>query len=84
MREKLVRKVCADEGASEIVDDLLALDAEHLARQLIEGVQLKRENLTSFLSKDSYSLRPLHNFFFTRDSATSIYNNVLISRMATG
>lgn len=83
VREKLVRKICATEGASEIVDDLLALDAEHLARQLIEGVQLKRENLTSFLSKDSYSLRPLHNFFFTRDSATSIYNHVLISRMAT-
>ena len=41
-----------------------------------------KDNLTKFLSKDWYALRPMHNFFFTRDASMSVYNEVLIGRMA--
>ena len=63
-------------------DQLLDEDAENLARLLIEGVEMKRDTLTKFLNKDWYDLRPLHNFFFTRDASMSMYNEVLIGRMA--
>ena len=61
---------------------LLDENAEDLARLLIEGVEMKRDTLTKFLNKDWYDLRPLHNFFFTRDASMSMYNEVLIGRMA--
>ena len=65
-----------------IKDQLLDEDAENLARLLIEGVEMKRDTLTKFLNKDWYDLRPLHNFFFIRDASMSMYNEVLIGRMA--
>ena len=65
-----------------IKDQLLDEDAENLARLLIEGVEMKRDTLTKFLNKVWYDLRPLHNFFFTRDASMSMYNEVLIGRMA--
>ena len=65
-----------------IKDQLLDENAEDLARLLIEGVEMKRDTLTKFLNKDWYDLRPLHNFFFTRDASMSMYNEVLIGRMA--
>ena len=47
-----------------------------------KGVEMTRDTLTKFLNKDWYDLRPLHNFFFTRDASMSMYNEVLIGRMA--
>lgn len=61
---------------------LLEENAENLSRLLIEGVEMVKDNLTKFLSKDWYALRPMHNLFFTRDASMSVYNEVLIGRMA--
>lgn len=61
---------------------LLEESAENLSRLLIEGVEMVKDNLTKFLSKDWYALRPMHNLFFTRDASMSVYNQVLIGRMA--
>lgn len=63
-------------------DQLITESAENLSRLLIEGVEMVKDNLTKFLSKDWYALRPMHNFFFTRDASMSMYNEVLIGRMA--
>lgn len=63
-------------------EQLLEEKAEDLSRLLIEGVEMVKDNLTKFLSKDWYALRPMHNFFFTRDASMSVYNEVLIGRMA--
>jgi arginine deiminase len=82
-REALVRNICQHEGAHDELDYLLELPPQILAKQLIEGVVLKRDNLTKFLSNERYSVRPLHNFLFTRDSAISIWNEVLIGKMAS-
>ena len=65
-----------------IKERLLDENAEDLARLLIEGVEMTRDTLTKFLNKDWYDLRPLHNFFFTRDASMSMYNEVLIGKMA--
>lgn len=63
-------------------DLLMQENATDLSRLLIEGVEMVRDNLTKFLSKDWFALRPMHNFLFTRDASMSINNEVLIGRMA--
>jgi len=82
VRNDLVHRICANERQPDLCDDLLALDAGQLARQMIEGVVLKRDNLTRFLSEGRFSLPPLHNFFFTRDASMAMMDEVLIGRMA--
>ncbi len=82
VRGGLVRRICEAEGVPEIAGDLVDLESSVLAKLLIEGVPLVKDNLSRFLSGDRYSLPPLHNFFFTRDSAVAIRDKVLISRMA--
>lgn len=82
VKSNLLSKVCMNEDVICIKNELMQIDPCELARQLLQGVPLIRENLTSFLSKERYSLRPLHNFFFTRDASITVNDNVLIGKMA--
>jgi len=81
-KASLVMHICEAEGCLDLCDDLLALPGKTLARRLIEGVIQPLDNLTRFLSKERFSLPPLHNFFFTRDAAMAIMDEILIGRMA--
>lgn len=83
LKEQLLKRICKDEGVPRLAKFLIPFDAGEVANQLIEGVELRRDNLTKYLSNERYSLYPLHNFFFTRDSSMSIFNNVLIGKMAS-
>ena len=82
VRAGLVRRICEAEDVPDIADNLLLLDSVELSRVLIEGVALVKDNLSRFLSRDRYSLPPLHNFFFTRDAGVAVWDKVLIARMA--
>ena len=82
VRENLMEKICKNEGVELERKELDDLDEVELARQLIEGVLLQKDSLTSFLSKRRYMLKPLHNFFFTRDASIAINDKVLIAKMA--
>ena len=82
-KQKLIDKICTFERVPNITNELSELPAGDLARQLIEGVVLKKKSLTSFLSDERYSLHPLHNFFFTRNASITTYDKVLISKMAS-
>lgn len=82
VKHTLIEKICHNEYVQEIRNDLLAMTEEELGRCLMEGVLMKKDNLSRFLDHEKYSLKPLHNFFFTRDSAVAINDWVLISRMA--
>jgi arginine deiminase len=79
----IINKICTNEDAIDIRDHLLSFSNVELARQLIEGVVMKKDNLTKYLQKDKYSLQPLHNFFFTRDASITVRDKVLIGRMAS-
>lgn len=83
VKSNLLQLICETEGVPELTHYLQNLDHKEAARQLIEGVEIKRDNLTKYLSTERYSLRPLHNFFFTRDASISVYNQVLIGKMAS-
>ncbi len=82
IREKIVKKACYQEGQPKLIDKLLELNETQLAKQLIQGVPMERNTLTDYLSNEHYSLRPLHNFFFTRDASVALGNQVLIAKMA--
>ncbi|MDX9853244.1 MAG: arginine deiminase family protein [Tenuifilaceae bacterium] len=81
-KDEVVTTICRNENVMYLIDELLELPAKELARQLIEGVPLKRNNLTNFLSHERFSLRPLYNFYFTRDASVSMLDEVLIAPMA--
>lgn len=81
-KEHLISKICNNENVMCIKDYLMNLDPKNLARAIIEGVELERDNLTKFLSSERYSLNPLHNFFFTRDASVVINENIFIGKMA--
>jgi len=83
IREDLVRRICFQEDAVSEVAFLLDTPVSLLASQLIEGVVLRRDNLTRFLSNERYSMRPLHNFLFTRDASMTLWDEVLIGKMAS-
>jgi arginine deiminase len=81
-REELINTICKHEGVMPLRDELSSIPSKDLVRLLIEGLPLKRNTLTSFLSNERYALPPLYNFYFTRDSAISILDEVLIGKMA--
>lgn len=83
VKTDLLNEICRNEGAAEILPRLTDKPAKELARLLIQGVYLERNNLTRYLSQERFSLRPLHNFLFTRDASMSFGNEVLIGKMAS-
>lgn len=83
VKSSLLAEICLNEGAMDILPVLMGQKAPELARQLIQGVFLERNNLTRYLSQERFSLRPLHNFLFTRDASMSFGNEVLIGKMAS-
>jgi arginine deiminase len=83
VKRELIEEICESENVNEYKRYLLSLSEYDLASQLIEGVPLEKSSLTDYLSQERYALRPLHNFFFTRDASVSISNHVLINKMAT-
>ena len=82
IKKKLLEEICAMEGSLEVLQSINEIDAGELARQLIQGVPIKRDNLTRYLSQEHFSLAPLHNCLFTRDASMAFGNEVLIGKMA--
>ncbi|MGD9976962.1 MAG: arginine deiminase family protein [Bacteroidales bacterium] len=81
-KSELILDICRHDNALMLADDLLACKPRELARLLVEGVPLVKNNLTNFLSHERFSLKPLYNFYFTRDASIAIGQDVLIAKMA--
>jgi arginine deiminase len=82
VRTFLLHQIFEKEG----IQNLFLFDDKspaEISKMLIEGVPLPNNNLTNFLSKERFLLRPLHNLFFTRDPAIGMNNKMLISKMAS-
>ncbi len=78
----LLQEICSHESLPGMKEKLEATNTTALANMLIEGVVLEKDNLTNYLSSEKFLMRPLHNLFYTRDSAMGINNQMLIGRMA--
>jgi arginine deiminase len=82
-REALIGSIADESDNKRLVRRLEILSAPDLSIALIEGLNKCNDTLTDFLRKGRFSLKPLHNFFFTRDSAVVYGNDILISKMAS-
>jgi arginine deiminase len=81
-RDELLKAIAIKEHLDEYsIAELMDIRHDKLSTMLLEGVEMRKDNLTRFLSKDRYSIEPLHNFFFTRDASVALLDKVLISRM---
>ena len=76
IKENLVDRVCKAEDKASLASYLKSLSAEDLSRQLIEGVRSED-------SKEPYALLPIPNLFFMRDASFTMFDNIMISNMAT-
>jgi len=83
VKSDLLSKACPNCSDHRVLTLLDSLSPKALAQQLIEGVEVRRDSLSRYLSPQRFVVRPLHNFFFTRDASVSIGNQVLISSMAS-
>lgn len=82
-RQKLLDQILTHQGGLELKKELIQLSSEELTQILITGLPLKRNTLEAWLSKKSYSLVPLPNMYFMRDSSVVIGKRVICSRMAS-
>jgi len=80
--EALVDELCRLFDVPEVRDELLALPAADLGRQLIEGTAKKPISLEKYLDPSRYAIPPLSNAFFTRDAAMAVNNRMIIGSMA--
>ncbi|MBE0638298.1 MAG: arginine deiminase [Bacteroidales bacterium] len=83
VRNDLISRVCAPCLDPRTLEDLHVSDSKELAKALIEGVPQKRDSLSRYLSPQRFAIRPLHNFFFTRDGAATVFDKVLIASTAS-
>ncbi len=82
VKENLVDRICNTSETGHMKEYLMTRPRKELTDLLIEGVVMQKNTLTRFLSRERYSLPPLHNFFFIRDAAIPMLDSVLISKMA--
>lgn len=83
IKEGLIDNILRTENVDENKSFLMNKGADELSRLLIEGVPMNKNSLTKYIDRNRYSVRPLHNFFFTRDASISIYDKVLIAKTAS-
>ena len=80
IKSALVDRICKAEDRLLIADFLKAQPAKELARMLIEGVKV--DGIGSY-NNEKYLLRPLPNLFFMRDASFTMFDNIMISNMAS-
>jgi len=86
IKKKIIDQVCSLENTQSIYPILEQQDTNNLAKILIEGLDFDytkpNNSFTHFLKKEKFLLKPLYNFFFTRDASMSVYNKILLGKMA--
>ncbi len=81
-KKALIGQICSAEQVPDYYDYLMNLPPVTLATILIEGLPLKISTLTDFLREEYYALKPLYNFYFTRDASAVIGKSALVCKMA--
>lgn len=82
LAEELVRKSCAADGCDFLVDELLQLPPQELARTLIEGFPYRKGKDDPRYEAERYILKPLYNLFFTRDALSCVFDRALVNTMS--
>ena len=80
IKYNLIDRICKAEDRVLIADYLKGMPNKELAKKLVEGVRV--DSIASF-KKEKYLLRPLPNLFFMRDASFTMFDNLMISNMAS-
>lgn len=78
-KDELLSRITQAQLCPHLFPELMDLPSAELSEILISGLPLKRDTLQSYLSNRSFSLVPLPNMYFMRDSSM-----VLGPRLVTG
>ncbi len=81
VRELIIRETLDVVPLEPLASELRGLPPEAVVNLLIEGKEEEPGPLSRTLNESSYSLPPLPNLFFTRDSAMAINQNIMIGSM---
>ncbi len=81
-KKSLIDEICRAEEVENYKDYLMDLSASQLAKILIEGLPIQINTLTDFLHEEYYALKPLYNYYFTRDASVVVGNRAVICKMA--
>ncbi len=84
VRSELLDEVLSLQDAAHLKAELTHLSSDELTELLITGLPLQRTSLELWLSSRSYSLVPLPNLYFMRDTSVVIGKRVVCSSMAHG
>ena len=76
----LVDRICKAENVAYLSNYLKDLEPAELSRQLIEGVYFKD---ISYINNEKFTLQPLANLFFMRDASFTMFDDLMISNMAS-
>lgn len=82
-RQNLLKEITLFQRCPEIYDELIEMPSRALAKVLIEGHPLRRETFSAVLSKRNFSIVPLPNMYFMRDSSFVVGPFVVTPKMAT-
>ncbi len=76
VKRKIVEKICTNEKVKYLTPILSEMNAAKLAKVLVEGFQANG-------LKERFVLDPIPNLFFMRDAAFTMFDNIIINKMAT-
>lgn len=82
-KAELLSEICLDQNCNDLLSTLLEKPAPDLARLLIGGVAMTRDTLERFLSSRSFSINPLPNMYFMRDTSMVVGNRMISAAMAS-
>lgn len=82
VRRGLIEELTQLFGCPEVFSELVEMEPETLAMQLIQGTPKKPDSLEKYLKPSRYAIPPLPNTFFTRDATMCVNDRVVIGSMA--
>lgn len=82
VRRALIEELTELFRCPEVFTDLVEMEPEKLAIQLVHGTPKKPDSLEKYLQPSRYAIPPLPNAFFTRDATMCVNDRVVIGSMA--
>lgn len=82
VRRGLIEELTQLFDCPEVFTDLIEMEPEKLAMQLVQGTPKKPDSLEKYLHRSRYAIPPLPNTFFTRDATMCVNDRVVIGSMA--
>lgn len=82
-RDELLARITHAQNCDHLFSDLMEYSSIDLAEILVSGLPLKRDTLEGYLSTKSFSLVPLPNMYFMRDSSMVIGTRLVTGGMAS-